>query len=201
MTKYDNDNVKQIKGTVSKVKLNKTFESKNGKEFEAHLLVLDVDGDEEKFKIHVKSKAASYIPKLKEGQKITVKTGGQYNNVLAVFSDNGKSSGGYAKTNSRKEYDPTGAIQGMILKSACDLAAAIYVTDSEPNKELVVDDIVKSAKLILLAKDKIDKLVVQALKPQDDDSDEDNDEDEKPKSSKSKPKDEDESDDEDNSPY
>ena len=196
------DNEKSVKGKVVKVKKDKEFETKGGKDYTAHVLVIeDEEGDEQSFRINTKIKAAEFVAKLKEGDKVTVKTGGEYNSVQAVFKEgfgDKKGGGGFAKTN-RREYDPTGAIQGMVLKAAIDLAIANQIDTSTPvNVEQVVD----AAKEVLLAKLKIDKLVSQALKPKEDedDGDEDSDREESKKDSRRSEEDSDDSEEDEEAP-
>lgn len=168
------DNEKSTKGKITKLKLDQEFESKAGKEYTAHVLIIeDEEGESHKFIVNTKIKAAEFVAKLKVGDKVSVKTGGEYNSVQAVFKDGFekkefKGRGGYE----RKPHDATGAIQGMVLKAAIDIAIA---RDKVSDPENIVNNIVESAKAVLLAKLKIDKLVVQALKPKEDEDDADED--------------------------
>lgn len=187
-----------IKGKITKLKLDQDRESKNGKEYQVHALTIeDSDGDQQKFDINTKIKAADFVAKLKVGDKVTVKTGGEYGSVQAVFKDGfdvkGTSSGRFKSGNfERKPHDATGAIQGMVLKAAIDIAISDYKLDMVDSNKLQ-DRAVEAAKLILLAKIKIDKLVVQALKPKDDEDDSDDEESNK-SSKKASQEDDDDSD-------
>lgn len=150
----------KFEAKVTFLKLDTRQETKSGKTYRAHILkVEDADGDEHKYKVSTKAKPAKFIADLKKGQDITVQEektdwGKQ---LVAVYSKRSQKQAG---------YDPTGAIQGLVLKAAVDSALA-----SAPEK-LDVDVVVEAAKLILKAKSKIDKLVAKAVGKKDDSDDE-----------------------------
>lgn len=186
MSRYDNDDVRETKGVVTSLKKNVKKESKNGKRYTVHVLKIeDSDGEERKYQIGVKSRPAKFVVDLNKGDQVTVKEAENdsgYMNVVAVLKPRSKSKfsgGGGSK-------DATGAIQGMILKSAVDRAV-----------DLTVKDIVEAAAIILEAKEETDKLVVQALrKDKAEDEDDDVDEEDEDDDEES---DDDEEDDEDDS--
>lgn len=170
------------KGVLSDLNLNVKKLTKAGKQWKAHCLSVETeDGDTEDFMVSVKSPVAKFIAKLTEGDKITVKqVRGDYGlQVVAVFTDKGtKFSKNSSATFKRKEYDPTGPIQGMVLGSAVNLVASGAVRFKDLN---ATNAIIEAAKLILDAKTKVDAMVVKALKNRieekkdDDDSNNDSD--------------------------
>lgn len=188
------------KGTITKLQMNVEKESKEGKPYTTHILSLKTEeGEDKKFFISLKSPAAKYMEKLKEGLNVTVKKGGQYNSVQAVFVNNGFFNKGDAfksssptDTSSGYKYDPTGPIQGMVLSAACNLVA--NAPEPLPVGTKLEARIVSLATTILNAKSEVDKLVVAHLKANK------STEDSEPKPSKSKRYSEDE-DSEDESPY
>lgn len=168
---YDRDkggDTTEVSGTLELIKLDVKKEKANGDGyFRAHILkVKDSDGEVHKYVIGTKSRPAEYVDKLKKGQKVTIKCeetrfGEQ---VVAVFSGDKKMGG-------KSEYNPVGAIQGMVLKAAVDLAIAT-ISEIQTDAE---GSIIKAAKIILKTKSKVDKLVEKHLKSSDDDDDEDTD--------------------------
>ena len=167
------------RGVVTGIKLNVEKEKSNGSgSFRANIFQFETDdGDKVKHMVPTKSPSGKYIEKLKVGDKVAVKTGGKYNSVLAVFVGD-KKEGGYSGNKEggfkKKEYDPTGPIQGMVLASAVQVAINEKPTDADLH-----DVIIEAAKEILKAKSTVDQLVVEALSKnsksskKEDDSDED----------------------------
>ena len=190
------------KGKLVKLKLNVTKEKKNGDEYKAHVMVIEDDeGEEHKFVVNSKAPAAKFIKDLKEKSNITVKQVDHETyglQVVAVF-DNDRKTSKYAGTN-RKPADATGAIQGMVLKAAIDIALSTLGA----TKKLTANDINEAAAIVLESKPNVDKMVVAALKDVSDDKDKDEDDDDnddpkgksKAKAKKSK-KESEESDDDD----
>lgn len=173
------------KGVVKGVKLNVEKEKSNGTgSFTANIFQFETDdGDIVKHVLPAKSAAGKYVARLKVGDKISVKTGGKFNSVLAVFQNDGKfnkgGKGSY-QTGQTKTYDSTGAIQGMVLKASLDLVCASRgagLIDPKGNldsKELQ-QELINAAKEILKAKTTIDKMVIEALKGDKEDDDRDDD--------------------------
>lgn len=175
MSRYDEDE-ETTKGKIVSIKLNAKLESKAGKSYKAHILkVEDEEGEVKRFQVSPKSKASKFVEKLEEGQDVTVKeVKGDYGmQVVAVFVNRKGGKRGFAKTNNRKEYDPTGAIQGMVLKAAIDIATKGSTTGDD-----LVKEIVEAAKVVLLAKIKVDKLVETAVKSKNEDDEDDDSDDE-----------------------
>ena len=180
MSKYDDE--KTTKGKITSLKLNAKLESKAGKEYKAHVLkVEDGDGEVVRFQISPKSKASKFVEKLEVGQDVAVKEAkGDYGmQVVAVFVNGKGGKPGFAKTNTRKEYDPTGAIQGMVLKAAIDIAIRVPNAKTEDLQEKITE----AAKVVLIAKLKVDKLVSTALKSKEEDDSDDGDSDDDSESS------------------
>ena len=179
MSKYDDDS-KETKGKITLLKLDVKKEGKSGKSFRAHVLKIeDEEGEEHKFVVSVKAPPAKFIEKLDKGQQVTVKEAdGKFGmQVVAVFSNDGrgKGKGGYAKTNTRKESDPTGAIQGNTRSNAALLVAnGIVKPESDSDKD-VAAALAKAAQILLIAGIKQDAMVVQSRKPKDEDEDDDSD--------------------------
>lgn len=153
----------EVKGVLTGLKLNTVKQKKSGGTFACHLVKVD----ETTFTINANSfeakKMVPYLEKLKVGDTVTVcQKDDQYKTVFAVKPEfkkaaGGYSKGGYSKGGSfvKKEYDSSGAIQGMVLNKAIDIAIAA--------KNVTVDGIVANAKIILQAKAVVDGLVTDHL--------------------------------------
>lgn len=179
----NNDDVIETKGKIVGLKLNTTQEKSNGDgTFKAHILKIEKEnGNVKKFIIMARSKAGEFVTKFEEGQTVTVKQkDDKYKNVIAVMGERKIFSGPNKFV--KKEYDPTGPIQGMVLGSAVSKA-------TEHTEEAIVE----AAKVILAAKAKVDELVIKALKSRQDDHD-DSDEDTNDESDDNDSEDEDDED-------
>ena len=153
----------EVKGVLTGLKLNTVKQKKSGGTFACHLVKVD----ETTFTINANSfeakKMVPYLEKLKIGDTVTVcQKDDQYKTVFAVKPEFKKASGSFQKgTYSKtpfvkKEYDASGAIQGMVLNKAIDIAiSAKNATD--------FNAIVHYAKIILQAKSIVDNLVIEHI--------------------------------------
>ncbi len=193
----------ELKGKIVRVKLNFDQEKPKGGSFKANALRVDHDGEEKTYTLSANSPAGKFVAKLdlKPGDDVIIVTGKNdagYDTVLKVVKQGGFGGGGFKKDGAR-QYDSSGAIQGMVLNKAIDIALKV--------DNISVESIVNAAKLILEAKKVTDKLVsdhVAATKPAETEVKKksadpfDEDEDEKPAKKKSK---QDDFSDDDESPF
>lgn len=153
-----------ITGKIVKIKMDADKEKKNGGTFKAHLIKLDSQDDT--IIVNASSPAGKYAKdklQLKEGDEVTIESGGQWNTVVKVqkkdFKPSGGSSYGSKKPFTAKAYDNTGAIQGMVLNNAIQLAI-----HNHPKDIVSAEMIVLAAHDVLMARVETDKLVLEAVK-------------------------------------
>jgi len=144
-----------VTGKVVKLALDFSQAKKAGGTFQAHGLRIDVNGETKEFIFPANGVVGKFVSKIahevKEGDTVTVETGGQFNSVQRVS----KGDGMFKKKTFEKK-DNSGQIKGMVLNNAIQVALSA-------GGLVTVESIVEAAKVVIAARAKVDELVAATL--------------------------------------